>query len=203
MIDQMLEVLALAQFGRPDVPVDFGCEAALPEAIVTEAARLLPGTGIHIAVAPGSGRADKCWPLDRFIALGNCLVEQGRVPVFLLGPEEREWLSPLRGALPHALFPLAAPDARLELEPLLTIGLAARCQACVANDSGTGHLFAVSGVPLVSLFGPTSPLKFAARTPHLTTIEATTFGGSGMDNIPVEAVETAVTRAVAANASPP
>ena len=32
-------------------------------------------------------------------------VERGRVPVFILGPDELEWLKPIRDAVPSALFP--------------------------------------------------------------------------------------------------
>lgn len=199
MIDQLLEILALAHGGRPDTPLDIGSELALPEPVVAEAARLLPGNSPYVALAPGAGKRIKCWPLECFIALGNRLEEKGLVPVFLLGPEESEWLAPLRAAVSQARFPLAEPGASLELEPLLTIGLAALCRACVANDSGNGHLFAASGTPLVSLFGPTSADKFSPRTPNLVLIEARTFGAQDMDGIPVEAVETAVTRAASAN----
>lgn len=202
MIDQMLEIVALAHGGRPDAPLEFGSEPALPEPVVAEATRLLPGNDPLVALAPGASLRFKCWPLDRFMALGNRLAKQGLVPVFLLGPQESEWLAPLRAAVPGARFPLAEPGALLELEPLLTIGLAARCRACVANDSGGGHLFAASGTPLVSLFGPTSPEKFLPRTPKLILIEASTFGAQDMEGIPVEAVEKAVTRAASGSFRP-
>ena len=192
MIDQMLELVALASAGRPDAPLNTGGRVELPEVVRVEAARLLPERGRYVALAPGAGDRVKCWPLSRFIALGSRLVDQDLVPVFLLGPEDTEWETSLRSELPGARLPLSEPGTALELEPLLTIALAERCAACVANDSGGGHLLAASGTPLVSLFGPTSPAKFAPRVPQLTVIEADDYGSRDMNAIPVEAVETAV-----------
>jgi ADP-heptose:LPS heptosyltransferase len=124
--------------------------------------------------------------------LGRRLAARELKPVYLLGPEETEWAEPLRKGVPEARLPLADPDAKLEMEPLLSIALAGRALACIANDSGGGHLMAASGAPLVSLFGPSSPAKFAPRVPDLTVIEGRTFGRAEMSAIPVEAVERAV-----------
>ena len=58
--------------------------------------------------------------------------------------------------------------------------------------AGTGHMLAAGGAPLVSLFGPTSPAKFAPLAERLTVICAQEFGGSDMASIPVRAVAKAV-----------
>lgn len=192
MIGQMLELLALARGGRPDTPLDTGGETRLPEEVGAEVARLLPEGRRYVGLAPGAGGRVKCWPLESFIALGRVLQGHGLVPVFLLGPGEAEWHESLRDAVPEALFPLSREGARRDPDPLLTIGLAARCVTCVANDSGGGHLFAAAGTRLVALFGPTSPEKFAPRVPGLTVIRAQDFGGREMAAIPVDAVEKAV-----------
>ncbi len=193
MIDQMLELVALTRGGRPDAPLDTGGTLALPGPVEAEAARLLPEGKVYVALAPGAGDRSKCWPLERFAALGRRLADHDLVPVLVLGPSEGDWLDTLRDALPSARFPLQESDrAAAEMGPLLTIALAARCRACVANDSGGGHILAASGTPLVSLFGPTSPAKFAPRVARLTIIEAARYGRRDMSAIPVEAVETAV-----------
>lgn len=190
MIDQMLELVALARHGRTDAPLDTAGTVTLPDPVTAEAERLLPGNEPYVALAPGAGGRVKCWPLDNFSTLGACLLDAGLVPVYVLGPGETDWHGPLRNAVPGARFPLQEPTT--EPGPLLTIALAARCRACVANDSGGGHLLAASGTPLVSLFGPTSPAKFAPRVPRLTVIEAGDYGSREMRAIPVDAVEAAV-----------
>lgn len=196
LVDQLLELLALARHGRPDAALDCGGQIALPEAVRAEARRLLPEGARYVAMAPGAGERIKCWPLEHFAALGQRLAEQGLVPVYLLGPQETEWHEPLRAAVPQARFPLAEPGARLDLEPVLTIGLAARAAACVANDSGSGHLFAVAASPLICLFGPSAPEKFAPRTVRLTIVKAQDFDSAELRAIPVEAVARAVRAAL-------
>jgi ADP-heptose:LPS heptosyltransferase len=76
---------------------------------------------------------------------------------------------------------------------MLTIALARRLSSAVANDSGTGHMLAAADIPLVSLFGPTPPAKFAPATPRLTVLRAQDFGGGdAMESIPVQAVAAAL-----------
>ena len=88
------------------------------------------------------------------------------------------------------LLPLQEGDvgAAHGFAPQLTIAMARRLKLAVSNDSGTGHMFAVSGAPLVSLFGRTVPEKFMPMTSRLTIIRAQDYGGREMDLIPVAAV---------------
>jgi len=187
MVAQLLALVELAS-GKPA-----GGAADLPRDPATEAqaAQLLPEGGRYVGLAPGAGGKHKCWPLERFIAVGREMFGRGLVPVFLVGPAETEWIGPIQAALPQALLPLQRPG--LDVSPMLTIALARRLVAAVANDSGTGHMLAAADIPLVSLFGPTSAAKFAPATGRLTVLAAQNWGGEGMDLIPVEAVVEAVT----------
>ncbi len=185
MVAQLLALVELAS-GRPaEAP------APLPRDLVAEwaAAELLPAGPTYVGFAPGAGGRHKCWPLQRFIAVAAELTAGGRVPVFLLGPDEAAWADVVRAALPAALLPL---QQAAEVTPMLTIALARRLDAAVANDSGTGHMLAAADVPLVSLFGPTPADKFAPSTARLTVLRAQDWGGETMERIPVEAVAAAV-----------
>ena len=117
--------------------------------------------------------------------------------VLLLGPDERDWAGELAAALPGALLPLQdgriAPD--VAASPLYTLAVARRLAVAVANDSGTGHLLAAAGAPLVSLFGPSAAAKFAPAARRLILVEAQRFGGDDMALIPLDAVSEAVERA--------
>lgn len=172
-----------------------GCPAALhgepplPDGASALARELLPEGPVYVGLLPGAGGRHKCWPLHGFIALARHQVELGRVPVFILGPSEREWLPIVQAAVPEARLPLQDID---DPSPLLTIALAGRLSAAVANDAGGGHLMAVGGAPLVSLFGPTDPEKFAACARQLVIVRAQQFGGTAMSAIPVDAVKAAV-----------
>ncbi len=185
MVDQLLMLADLA-CGRP-----VAVQAPLPRDPVAEwaAGELLPPGPAYVGFAPGAGGRHKCWPLDRYIELARRLTAEGWVPVFLLGPAEAEWAAAIATVLPEARLPL---QQAAEVTPMLTIELARRLSAAVANDSGTGHMLAAADVPLVSLFGPTPPEKFAPRTRRLTVVAARAWGGEAMDLIPVEAVAAAV-----------
>jgi len=184
MIRQMLEMLELIS----QKPADCTQPLRLDPILEAEAERRLPAGLTYVGIAPGAGGKHKCWPLDNYIALALRLAKSGRVPVVLLGPAEQQWEGEFRNAVPGALLPLEARST-----PPLTIALARRMAVAVANDSGTGHMLAASGVPLISLFGPTTPDKFAPATANLTIIKAQDFAQSeAMQNIPLSSVASAI-----------
>ncbi len=155
-----------------------------------EAQRLLPDGAAYVGISPGAGDKEKCWPLDGFIEVAKEQVKKGRVPVFFLGPEEKSWLAALKAAVPEARFPdLVDTDAEGHPRgPLLVIAMAGRLKAAVANDSGTGHMLALGGVPLVSLFSKTDPLKHAPFAERLAIIDSKDFGGVDPALIPKDLV---------------
>ena len=154
----------------------------------------LPDGPTYVGIAAGSRETRKNWPMDRYIALAQRLSESGRVPVLLIGPQEREILAELRRVLPQALFPEAMPaDPTLGLGRLeLAMAICERLSAAVANDSGIGHLLGALQVPLISLFGPTDAKRWRPFTACGTIIDAKQFGGTAMDLIPVDTVFKAI-----------
>jgi len=188
---QLLDLLELASGQTFETPSTLDLD--IPQAYRAEALRLLPAGADYVGLAPGSGGPPKCWPLQRFIQIAKGQAARGRVPAFLLGPRETGWLDDIRAALPTALFPLQAENHGFD--PLFTIALAERMKASLANDSGVGHMLAISGRPLVSLFGPTVPEKFLPMG-RATILRAKDFagpdGGRAIELIPVEAVAAAL-----------
>ncbi|MGD9600189.1 MAG: glycosyltransferase family 9 protein [Gammaproteobacteria bacterium] len=160
----------------------------LPAPYVEMAARLLPPGPTFVGFAPGAGGRDKCWPLACFIEVARAQVARGRRPVFFLGPEERPWRAELAAAVPDALFPEDAPEATSLAGPPLSIALAGRLRAAVANDAGAGHLLAAGGQPLVSLFGHTDPRKFEPPYGTRRVLRARDYGSDHVTGIPLAAV---------------
>ncbi len=193
---QLLDLLELASGQKFPTPETL--ELDLKTERLDAAARLLPEGPDYIGFGPGSGGPPKCWPLDNFISLAQQQAAKGRVPVFLLGPKETGWLDQIKTAVPEALFPLQdeAVQAEHGYSPMLTIALSKRLRAAVSNDSGTGHMFAVGGVPVVILYGVTAPKKFQPMTDRLTIIRAQDFGGREMNSIPTAAVGEALEKAL-------
>jgi ADP-heptose:LPS heptosyltransferase len=167
---------------------------SVPADLQEEAARILPAGPVYVALAPGAGKRSKCWPLANHIELARRQAAAGRVPVFLLGPNELEWSAQLREAVPQALFPLQADGpAEPRYTPLRTIAVARRCAVAVGADCGLTHILGVADAPLVSLFGPTSGVKVHPKVTAGVWLQAQDFGPDGaMAHIPVEAVAAAV-----------
>ena len=110
----------------------------LAEALVPEA-----DIGRAIGLAPGSGGRNKCWPLESYIALGQKLLREGLLPVYLIGPQELEWHPIIRDSVPNALFPLQGTDDR---SVYVTLAVAKRLRAGIANDAaGGGRTFNGNG----------------------------------------------------------
>ena len=194
MVAQMMALLELA-YGQappegPPVPVDAGT--------AERAARSLPAGPVYVGFAPGAGGQHKRWPLDRFLDIARIEAAAGRTPVFILGPGEAGLAAEIAAAVPGAVVPEEEAGSGHIRTPMLSIALAGRLAAAVANDAGSGHILAAGGVPLVSLFGPTPPEKFAPAARRLEIVRAQAFGGGDeMAAIPTEAVAAALSRLLA------
>ena len=117
-----------------------------------------------VAVHPGSGGVQKCWPLQKFAMLVDELLRAGIRVVVLLGPVEAErQLDILRLDAPgaHTLWPGTVAHLAAVLE---------RVDLFVGNDSGPGHLAAAVGTPTLSLFGPTDPAVWRPPGPKAAVI---------------------------------
>jgi len=189
---QMLDLLEIATGNTVPTPtiIDLPLDAVL-EAAATEA---LPAGPVYVGLSPGAGGLPKCWPLENFILLAKAQEHAGRVPVFILGPQEKAWQLEIKTAVPAAMFPLQTHGLgdRHGYLPQLTIALSRRLAVSVCNDSGTGHMCALGGQPLISLFGRTAPEKFTPMSPCLTIVRAQDYGGREMAFIPINAVKEAV-----------
>ncbi len=194
LIDKLLG-LAAAAAGHP---IAVPNPIRLSPAWRARAAELLPAGPSYVGLSPGAGNqgTGKCWPIESFIAAARAQVERGRMPVFLLGPEEREWHGPLRATVPQALFPEETNRGPIA-GPCLVAALGERLSVAVANCSGTGHLLAAGGAPMVSLYGPTRPEKYAPFARALICLKAQDYGADRIDAIPLDAVLAAVDRQLA------
>ncbi len=121
--------------------------------------------GKIVALLPGAeyGPA-KCWPLDYYHRLADSLISQG-IAVWVLGSQKDHAAGE---AIAEGLDAVRNLCGSTELEDAIDLlGLAS---AAVSNDSGLMHIAAAVGIPLVAIYGSSSPIN----TPPLSA-KAQTF----------------------------
>ena len=153
--------------------------------------KLLPKGIDYVGFSPGAGDKSKIWPINKFIKLAKIQITKNRIPVFFLGPDEKNLLDFIKKEVPEAIFPewteLAIKSGMKG--PILVIALAMKLKVAIANDSGTGHMFALSGTNLISLFSKHNPIKYAPNAKKISIIDSKNWGGTNPDLIPVKNVE--------------
>jgi ADP-heptose:LPS heptosyltransferase len=160
----------------------------VPDMYLKLAETLVPTADIEctVGLAPGSGGRNKCWPLESYIALGQKLLQEGLLPVYLIGPQELEWYPIIREAVPNALFPLQATEDR---SVYVTLAVSKRLRVGVANDAGGAHLMATAeSLPLIVLYGPTPPTEFVPNTKYFHPMPVQEFGFASLADLPEEKV---------------
>jgi len=155
---QAWEYLALVGMtGRPPA-----CPRLMVPGAAIEAARTrlhLGASGDRLAgLIPGAAYGpSKCWPAERFAAVGGRLAEENGCRVVVLGRASESALC--AAVARHAgkeVLDLAGKTSLPELSALLSL-----CRVVIANDSGGMHLAAACGARVVGVFGITDPSKTA------------------------------------------
>lgn len=137
----------------------------IPDALISSGPPVL-------AVSPVAATLAKTWPAESFARVINAATAPGGIcagwRVALFGsPADRAQVAPLIARLsqsPLAIF--GEPD-------LLAVHAAlARCGRFLGNDSGLAHIAAAAGIPVLSLFGPTDPVRYAPWGPAVRTLRS-------------------------------
>ncbi len=150
---RLLEPLGLV--AEPDQKV---LHLKLADDVLDRAARLLDPqeTARRIAIFPGASVPEKCWPSDYYRRLVAGLQAEGNTVVLVGGKTE--------GAV---AADLAASTQCRDLTGKTTLaetaGVLAAMDLLITGDSALLHLAASLGTPTLSLFGPSSPIKWAPQ----------------------------------------
>jgi ADP-heptose:LPS heptosyltransferase/O-antigen ligase len=101
----------------------------------------------------------KQWPIEHFEALVGALLARGR-QVVLTGSDsvrDQECIAPLRTLAPAPQ--LLDLSGRLDFNELAA--LFQRAALYIGPDTSVSHLAAATGVPVIAIFGPTNPQRWA------------------------------------------
>ncbi len=130
-----------------------------------ERQRVTPPAGIRVAVFPGGGSnpgmqlTAKRWPLHNYREIVRRLVHELDAQVLLIGSREDHELNE------QLLAGLTIPEGKaLNLAGQTSFGETAaqleRCALFIGNDSSPMHLAAAVDIPVIAIFGPTSPREY-------------------------------------------
>jgi len=109
-----------------------------------------------IAYHVGAGKPPNRWPADKFAMLINLLGKEFEAAALLIsGPMDEGPVSDVMGRLSVRHYLLEKQEIRIVASCLASADL------LVSNDTGIMHVGAASGVPVLSLFGPTDPRQWA------------------------------------------
>lgn len=115
----------------------------------------------------GSAVLTKRWASERFAQVADALAARGYRTVFFGGPMDRELVS--------------QTTEKMQSRPIVATGafslgeLAAamrRCRLIITNDSGPMHVAISQQVPIVALYGPSSPQLYGPYTEKATIVTA-------------------------------
>jgi lipopolysaccharide heptosyltransferase I len=137
--------------GPPDLRVYW------PAAAEEKADALLGRHGLRgrpfAVVVPTTIWPTKHWHVEGFAGVGRYLLQRGLGVVVAGAPKDRARCAEVAAACPGACD-LAGQTTLAEFAALLN-----RAAVAVTNDSGSMHLAVALGRPVVSVFGPTDPLR--------------------------------------------
>ena len=130
----------------PWLPVDPAAE--------TWADEILPPatTKPAVLINPGAGWGAKRWPVERYAAVAQGLIERGCRVLVNAGPGEEPLAEIIASQTGGAATPLRCSLAQL-------IALTRRIALAVAGDTGPLHLACALGRPVVGVYGPTDPSR--------------------------------------------
>jgi heptosyltransferase-2 len=165
-----LEIVAEAERACLCAATERRNPAILPSLFATDAQKLAAESllkkfnveiGSRPLVALNAGATNsraKCWPADRFAALGDRLMEELNAQIVLIGAaSERESAESVIGRMTRqGAINLAGETSMGELT-----GLLEACDLLVSNDTGPAHIGAALGRPTLTIFGPTNEFETA------------------------------------------
>ncbi|MBN1157454.1 glycosyltransferase family 9 protein [Candidatus Woesearchaeota archaeon] len=113
--------------------------------------------GKLIALVPGAAESSKSRMWDKYPALGEILAKKYNATIVLVGaPYEKELLELMKKQMSVKTITTAGKITLRELFHLLE-----KCSLVISNDTGPMHIAAAQGTPVIGLFGPNTPTRWA------------------------------------------
>lgn len=112
------------------------------------------------AINTGGSWPTKRWTKDGFVQVADQLLQDGFGVVFFGGPMDREDVAAITQQMTekesNKLAVFTGCTTLLEMSDLVR-----RCQVLISGDSGPMHIAVSQKVPVVAIFGPSDPVRYA------------------------------------------
>ncbi|MDC0924598.1 glycosyltransferase family 9 protein [Candidatus Pelagibacter sp.] len=111
----------------------------------------------------------KSWSLKSFINIAKKIKNKGKTPVFFIEKTNIELINMIKKEVDNVLFPEL--ETNLSGPPLVS-ALSTRLEKVISIDNGIMHMVGLANVPMIVLFGPTNPKKFAPKINYLKILDS-------------------------------
>ena len=129
---------------------------------------LLPATGPLIGVHASGGRDIKQWDPARFASVAAELAARQQAAILVTGARGDEAIvARVKAAMPPAVRVIDLVG-RLDLVELAAV--LKRLALLITGDTGPMHLAAAVGTPVVAVFGPSDPLRYAPKATRVRIV---------------------------------
>tara|TARA_Y100000768_G_scaffold11480_1_gene8178 strand:- start:1126 stop:2079 length:954 start_codon:yes stop_codon:yes gene_type:complete len=159
----------------------------LPKNLLNEAKKLLPKSNyVGFSITQGNQYRKKSWSIYKFINLANKCLIKNKIPVFFIEKSQEQIIEKIKNQVPSALF----PEVKSELScPALVTALTERLDQAITIDNGVMHMMGLAEIPMIILFGPTNPEKFAPKNNYVKILDSKKiYNTSDIDSITVDEV---------------
>jgi len=164
IMEQM--VTLAARLGIKDIRDD-DYRFTVPEEFTGNARIMLGGrSGKIAALLPSCGMEFKNWLPEYFAKIGDLFANQGYMTIILGSPKELELFRQIASRMRQPPVIPAERDPAFAAELMNDAAILQHCDIAVGNDSGGMHLASCLGCLSATIFGPTTPRKFAPVGPN-------------------------------------
>jgi ADP-heptose:LPS heptosyltransferase len=137
----------------------------IPDDVRERAREILAGAGagrILVGLHASGGRRIKQWHPGRFAHVATRLAREHDARIVFTGtPDDRPLVDRVKAALPPDVWAL---DVTHSMDLPSLAGLLEHLNLFITSDTGPMHLAAAVGTPIVALFGPSDPSRYAPLT---------------------------------------
>ena len=135
-----------------------------------EAKKLLPNENyIGFSITQGNEYRNKSWSFKSFVNIAKKIKSKGKIPVFFIEKNNTDLKNKINSLVPKALFPEHQSNISC---PALVTALSTRLDLGISIDNGVMHMMSLANIPMIVLFGPTDPEKFAPKINSIRILDS-------------------------------